>query len=78
MVQIQINFAEEKELKKVKGVGEVIAKNIVDYRNRVGNIQKDTISEIKKNIKVTQDLLDSIDFTLNPDLSMELLVMTRY
>lgn len=64
--KVQINFASATDLVKVSGIGQAIAENIMQHRVKVGNITQDTLSDIR-HIKVTQDMLQVIDFAPNPD-----------
>ena len=65
--KVKINFASEKDLQKLHGVGPSVAKAISQYRSSVGNISPTSLNEIK-NLKVTSEFLDNVDFTKNGDL----------
>ena len=64
--KVQINFVSATDLVKVSGIGQAIAVNIMQHRVKVGNITQVTLSDIR-HIKVTQDMLQVIDFAPNPD-----------
>ena len=65
--KVKINFATVEELKVLKGVGPEMAKRIVERRDQFGFIDNYTQLQEVKSLKVTQELLDSIDFTRTPD-----------
>ena len=67
MAKVKINFAEVKELKTLPGIGNAIAIKIVQSRQTVGNFSLEDLSSLSY-LTVTQDLLDLIDWEVNPDL----------
>ena len=65
MAKVKINFAEVKELKTLPGIGNAIANNIVQSRQTVGNFSLEDLNALSHST-VTQDLLDRIDWEMNP------------
>ena len=67
MAKVKINFAEVKELKKLPGIGNAVANKIVQSRQTVGNFSLEDLNALSY-LTVTQDLLDRIDWEVNPEL----------
>ena len=67
MAQVKINFAEVKELKTLPGIGNAVANKIVQSRQTVGNFSLEDLNALSYQT-VTQDLLDRIDWEVNPEL----------
>lgn len=56
--KVNINTATVEELKRLSGIGDVIAQNIVDYRTEHGNFK--SLEEIKKVNRIGDKLFESI------------------
>ena len=67
MEKVKINFCGISELMKLPGVGRRIAGSLIKLRSREGNLTIDSLDWVRK-LRVTPQLLSSIDFTPNPDL----------
>ena len=65
--KVKINFATEEQLQKLTGVGNAVAKNILQHRAVVGNVTLSNVGQIKY-LRVTQDFIDQTDFSENPEL----------
>ena len=66
MAKVKINFAEVKELKTLPGIGNAVANKIVQFRQTVGNFSLEDLNALSY-LTVTQDLLDRIDWEVNPE-----------
>ena len=67
MAKVKINFAVVKELKTLPGIGNAVANKIVQSRQTVGNFSLEDLNALSY-LTVTQDLLDRIDWEVNPEL----------
>ena len=67
MAKVKINFVEVKELKTLPGIGNAVANKIVQSRQTVGNFSLEDLNALSY-LTVTQDLLDRIDWEVNPEL----------
>ena len=65
--KVKINFCGISEFMKLPGVGRRIAGSLIKLRSREGNLTIDSSDWVRK-LRVTPQLLSSIDFTPNPDL----------
>ncbi len=73
LAQININTADQAELQTLKGVGEVKAKNIIEYRNKNGNFE--SVEDLKnvpgfgeKSVNKLKDQI-VVDVVKQPDSS---------
>lgn len=64
---VAINFAPASELTRIPGIGSGIASAIVSIRENSGNITPQVLETIMR-AKLTQSVLEIIDFTLNKQL----------
>ena len=68
-MSIKINFANISELMLIPRVGEVVAKEILQYRCIFGNLSIDDILEGKiKSLRLNRSFLQMVDFAENPIL----------
>ena len=68
-MSIKINFANISELMLIPRVGEVVAKEILQYRCIFGNLSIDDILEGKiKSLPLNRSFLQMVDFAENPIL----------
>lgn len=61
-ILVNINTASEKELEKINGIGQAIAKNIIEYRTKHGEfVHKEEIKNVKRiGDKLYEKIKDSI------------------
>ena len=62
---MKIKFAGVDELKTLTGIGDAIAANIVQMRQRSDNLSFYDLVQIPR-LKITTDLLEASDFELKP------------
>ena len=70
MAKVRINFAGVDKLKTLPGIGDAIAPHIVQMRQRSGNISLDDLVQVP-HLKITTDLLEALDFEVNPAYLVE-------
>jgi hypothetical protein len=62
---LKINFVEESDVTQLKGVGPMIAKNIIQSRELTGNLSVEDLKHIP-HLTVSEEFLANIDFEKNP------------
>lgn len=63
---LKINFAGKTELQTIKGIGLVVAENIVKYREMAGNITSNEDFRDIPHLNLDHNAIASIDFEENP------------
>ena len=64
--RIAVNFATPRELRIIPGIGDKLAKAIVEVRLRQGNVTAPLLSSILRK-RIPEDILACLDFRQNPD-----------
>ena len=64
--KVQVNFATEKELRTLHGVGSAISKAIVELRGKEGNLCLESLALIPF-LCATPELIEAMDFSPNPE-----------
>ena len=64
--KVQVNFATEKELRTLHGVGSAISKAIVELRGKEGNLCLESLALIPY-LCATPELIEAMDFSPNPE-----------
>ena len=70
MAKVKINFAGVDELQTLTGIGDAIAANIAQVRQRSGNLSFDDLVQVP-HLKITTDLIEVSDFESNPAYMVE-------
>ena len=70
MAKVKINFAGVDELKTLTGIGDAIAANIVQMRQRSCNLSFDDLVQVP-HLKITTDLIEALEFEVNPVYMVE-------
>lgn len=63
---LKINFAGKTELQTIRGIGPVVAENIVKYREMSGNITSNEDFRDIPHLNLDHNAIASIDFEENP------------
>lgn len=63
---LKINFAGKTELQTIRGIGPVVAENIVKYREMSGNITSNEDFRDIPHFNLDHNAIASIDFEENP------------
>ena len=64
--RIAVYFATPRELRIIPGIGDKLAKAIVEVRLRQGNVTAPLLSSILRK-RIPEDILACLDFWQNPD-----------
>lgn len=65
---MKINFADKTELQSIRGIGPVVAENIIKYREMSGNITSKNGFRDIPHLNLDHNAIESIDFEENPEL----------
>lgn len=65
---MKINFADKTELQSIRGIGPVVAENIIKYREMSGNITSKNGFRDIPHLNLDHNAIASIDFEENPEL----------